>query len=223
MAAHTFHGGRGTSALGFLGTDVRWLGCNDVYTDETNVVAKSHAEYNRSSMPFFLIEDRYEGDSKATVLTLRAQAYQAVLSGASGHIMGNSEVWTFGTGWKSAVMNSDATVMRNLRGLLESHRWWSLQPDTQGVLLIGGALEGASRAAAAVARDGSVALIYAPSDRSLTVNLSKLAGPRINARWYSPASGMYVAATSSVFSAAGTQTFTPAKTGDWVLVLESVP
>jgi hypothetical protein len=220
---HTFHGRRGTSALGFLGTNATWLGCNDVYTDETDVVAKSYIEYNRSAMPFFLIEDRYEGDKHATALTLRSQAYQAVLSGASGHIMGNSEVWPFGAGWQAAVKNSDAPAMGNLRQLLESHRWWILQPDTEATLLTGGALEGASRAAAAIASDRSVALIYIPSSRSLTVALSRLAGPRIDARWYNPASGAYSGASDSAFGAAGTQSFTPAAAGDWVLVLESVP
>ena len=222
---HTFHGGRGTSALGFLGTDAKWLGCNDIYTDETNVVQKAYLEYNRSSMPFFLIEDRYEGDKNATALTLRWQAYQAVLSGAAGHIMGNSEVWAYGSGWQSAVNNGDATAMRNLRQLLESHQWWTLQPDTRGALLTAGTLEGANRAAAAMSRDRTVALIYTPTARGLTVNLSSMAGPRINARWYNPASGEYSPAGDAPFdaNAQAVRTFTPTAAGDWVLELGSVP
>ncbi|MCM2310762.1 MAG: DUF4038 domain-containing protein, partial [Steroidobacteraceae bacterium] len=42
---HTFHGARGTSALGFLGSAEPWLGVNDIYTDENTVVANAFLEY----------------------------------------------------------------------------------------------------------------------------------------------------------------------------------
>jgi hypothetical protein len=220
---HTFHGGRGTSALGFLGTSTEWLGVNDIYTDETNVVAKAYTEYQRSSMPFFLIEDRYEGDKGATALTLRVQAYQAVLSGAAGHIMGNAGVWTFRPGWHAAINNADAASMRNLRELLQAYRWWTLRPDMMGKLLTAGALDGTSRATAAAAADRSVALIYTPSPRTLTVDFSQLAGPRVRARWYDPLSGNYTPISGSPFGTEATQAFTRIGTGDSVLTLESVP
>ncbi len=35
----------------------------------------------------------------AAASLVRTQAYQAVLSGAGGHIMGNNPVWQFGSGW----------------------------------------------------------------------------------------------------------------------------
>ena len=88
----TFHGMRGTSALGFLGTTEPWLTLNNIYTNESTVVANAFLEYARSSMPFFLIEARYENEQGAGELVVRTQAYQAVLSGASGHLMGNTPI-----------------------------------------------------------------------------------------------------------------------------------
>ncbi len=61
-ALQTFHGSRGTSALAFLGTSEPWLNVNTIYTDETTVVANAFLEYGRSTMPFFLVEARYEGE-----------------------------------------------------------------------------------------------------------------------------------------------------------------
>ena len=46
-------------------------------------------------MPFFLIESAYENEHGAAELRVRAQAYQALLSGACGHIYGNNPVWHF--------------------------------------------------------------------------------------------------------------------------------
>jgi hypothetical protein len=52
------------------------------------------------------------------------------------------------------------------------------------------------------------------------VNIARLAGPRVNARWYNPRTGAYSAISGSPFTASGTQTLT-SSSGDWVLVLES--
>ena len=62
-------------------------------------------------MPFFLIESAYENEHGAGELRVRIQAYQALLSGASGHIYGNNPVWHFdGPGY-------------TLRRHLGSERW----------------------------------------------------------------------------------------------------
>ena len=80
-----------------------------------------------------------------------------------------------------------------------------------------------SSAGAALASDASIVLIFAPSSRGLTVDLSKLACPYIESRWYSPESGEYLAAGNSPYRPVGNQTLTPATSGDWVLVLKSMP
>ena len=80
-------------------------------------------------------------------------------------------------------------------------------------------------ATAARTSDGSLVLAYLPSLRSITVDLSKLAGPT-TARWYDPTSGEYVAAGNSPLTNLGEKEFTPpgknvAGDSDWVLVLET--
>jgi hypothetical protein len=177
-------------------------------------------------MPFFLIESRYEGEG-ATAQVVRAQAYQAILSGAVGHVMGNNPVWSFSSGWQSALDSPGAVTLTHLRGLVGSIAWWSLQPDIDGTLMTAGAGSDSTRAAAAVASDGSFALIYTPEARDLSVNLARLSGPNVRARWYDPTSGSYQAA-SGLLPAAGSQVLRPSSAnaagdGDWVLVLDSQP
>jgi Protein of unknown function (DUF4038)/Putative collagen-binding domain of a collagenase len=81
-----------------------------------------------------------------------------------------------------------------------------------------------SYAPAARTSDGSMAVAYLPSIRTITVDMSKLAGPTI-ARWYDPSNGEYIAANSSPYANVGSEQFTPpgnnsAGDGDWVLILE---
>ena len=222
----TFEGRRGTAALQFFDTPPAWLTVNDIYTDENTVVSAAFQEYSRSAMPFFLIEARYEGEG-ATAQVVRAQAYQAILSGAVGHVMGNNPVWSFTSGWQSALNSPGAVTLTYLRGLVGSIAWWSLQPDTDGTLLTAGTGSDSTRAAAAVASDKSFALVYTPEARDLSVNLARLSGPNIRARWYDPTNGSYQAA-SSLLPAAGSQVLRPSSANaagdaDWVLVLDSQP
>lgn len=223
---HTFHGSRGTSALGYLGNSEPWLTVNSIYADENTVVAEALREHARSSMPFFLIEARYEHEGGSTEATIRAQAYQAVLSGGAGHLMGNKPVWKFDRGWQSAMGSPGARTLSHLRSLFESVSWWTLRPDADKTLLTKGAGERADQAVAARASDGAFALVYVPSARTLTVNLGKLAGPSVRARWYDPTAGSYTILPGSPFRAAGSMAYaSPGHNtngfGDWVLVLES--
>ncbi len=117
----TFEGRRGTAALQFFDTPPSWLTVNDIYTDESTVVSAAFQEYSRSAMPFFLIEARYEGEG-ATAQVVRAQAYQATLSGAVGHVMGNHPVWSFSSGWQSALSSPGAVTLTHFRGPRRVHR-----------------------------------------------------------------------------------------------------
>jgi uncharacterized protein DUF4038/collagenase-like protein with putative collagen-binding domain len=73
--------------------------------------------------------------------------------------------------------------------------------------------------------DGSLVIIYLASSRTITVDMSKLAGTTI-ARWFDPTSGQYEDTLGSPFENIGSKQFTPPgpnKSGDldWVLVLEA--
>ncbi len=74
--------------------------------------------------------------------------------------------------------------------------------------------------------DGSLAMAYLPSIRTITVDMSKLAGPT-EARWYDPTNGTYLEVEGSPFANAGSKQFTPpgnnsAGDGDWILVLDKL-
>lgn len=229
----TFHTGRFSSALQY--TSAPWLTVNNIYTDASTVVTQAFGEYGRSTMPFFLIEAQYEEGTGGGSQTMRAQAYQAVLSGAMGHVYGNSPVWYFnaptwsnpsGITWQQALDSQGARSMKHLAALFAPRSWWTLAPDTNNTLLTGGISSGADRAVAARAADGSFAVAYTPNVRTLVVALGQLVGPRVNARWFDPTSGSYSAVPGSPFLASGSQAFTPPGNnatgyGDWVLVLES--
>jgi hypothetical protein len=225
---HTFHGGRGTSALEFLTTaSDPWLGVNTIYTDALTVVPEAFAQYNGSTLPLFLIEAGYEGqdvDSQG----VRMQAYQTMLSGGTGHVMGNWPVWYFGSGWQTAVNSAGAGTLRYLRTLFEARSWWNLVPDQNGTLLTSSTGSGANRVVASRANDGSFALVYTPTAQSMSINMAQLSGPNVQARWYDPTNGTYSSITGSPFAASGSRNFTaPASNAggyqDRVLVLESQP
>jgi uncharacterized protein DUF4038/collagenase-like protein with putative collagen-binding domain len=237
-ALHTFHGKRFTEALDYWGTSETWLTVNDIYTDENTVFSMAAVAYNRpSKMPFFMIENRYENEqgplmtSPADAALVRTQAYQAMLSGATGYVMGNFPVWDFATGWPAALNIGAATTLQHLRHLFEARAWHTLQPDLSNNLLIGGIGVDKDRAVAALATGGSFAVAYVPgpSSRTINIKLSLLSGPNIKAQWCDPTNGNCTPDANSPFGLVANQSFTtPASPNsggfnDWVLLLESVP
>ena len=81
-------------------------------------------------------------------------------------------------------------------------------------------------ATAARTSDGSLAMVYMPTIRAITVDMSKLMG-MTTARWYDPTSGEYADVKGSPFANEGSRQFIPSganKSGesDWVLVLEAL-
>jgi hypothetical protein len=81
-------------------------------------------------------------------------------------------------------------------------------------------------ATAARTSDGSLVMVYMPTIRAITVDMSKLTG-MTTARWYDPTSGEYADVTGSPFANEGSRQFIPSGAnksgeGDWVLVLEAL-
>jgi hypothetical protein len=200
---HTAHGAPEASALGYWSGET-WLQVNNIYTS-SNVPMHAHAAYT-NPMPFFLIESRYENEKmpEGTEQHVRGQAYQALLSGAFGQIFGNNPIWHFSSNttiypssppdWRSWLNSPGAMSMVNIRMLFAQRSWWLLRPDasnkllTDGYLGLGGPYD---LAVAAMASDGSFAIAYMPSARQVTVDLGQMAGPKVTARWYDPASGTF--------------------------------
>ncbi len=219
----TYHGVPGSSAAAIVGSDT-WLTLNNIYSYET-VVAQAAAEYARSTMPFFLIEARYEQPIWDAVV-IRSQAYHAVLGGATGQLFGNRPIWYFGAGWQAALGSPASTTLPHLRRLMEAFQWWTMVPEVAQTLTAG-AGTAPTQATFARASNRSFAIGYTPSVRNLTLDLTRLAGPRVRARWFDPTNGVYTEVAGSPF-ALGSVTLRPtgnnsAGQGDWAIVLESVP
>lgn len=119
--------------------------------------------------------------------------------------------------------------MTHLRDLLMSHPWWRLEPDVDNALLTDGLRAEEERAVAARTADGSLALVYLPGAREITIDLDQVAGPSVAARWDDPADPRFATASGSPFPASGSRRFRPSPVDknsgfdDGVLVLESRP
>ena len=221
----TYHGNRGTAALEYLSTTSDpWLNVNNIYSSPDTVVSEARIQYSGSSMPFLLIEAGYE-NYEIDGAGVRAQAYQAVLSGAMGQLMGNFPVWYFGSGWQAALTTTGAATLGHLPELFRSTGipWWNLVPDSNRTVLTSSAGSGLSGAAAARTNDGSAVLVFTPVSRTLTIDMSKLSGSQVSARWFNPATGAFATISGSPFANSGTRSFTSPSGRDSVLVLQSQP
>jgi hypothetical protein len=234
-ALHTAHGQPDTVVLDFW-QDQRWLQVNNVYTYGP-VHAPALAAYERPERkPFILIESAYENEYEASEQRLRTQAYQAMLCGAAGQVFGNNPLWHFNGGgvydgpgtWQEALGSRGAQSMTHLRDLLTSLRWWKLRPERDNQLLTEGLGDELERAVAARSVDRSFALLYLPNRREITVNLRRLAGRRVTARWYDPSNGQFSTVSGSPLRRNAPQRLAPPGTNragldDWVLLLEARP
>jgi hypothetical protein len=194
-------------------------------------------------LPTFMVESNYEfeqlsGPPGGTPLQLRRQEYWTLLSGATGQLYGNAYTWPFlcpqrdasGNcigGWKDKLDTPGQTQFGYVKALFEPRRWYDLVPD-QGHTLVTdglGTYGTLDYVTAARTPDGTLAIAYVPSSRTVTVDLSKFSGS-VTARWYDPTTGTFTSIADSPFTNAGNQQFTtPGTNGDgqddWVLVLEA--
>jgi hypothetical protein len=198
----------------------RWLDFNSTYT--YGIVHRMLlGDYHRTPvMPFFLIESTYEGEHNASMGQVRRQAYWAVLCGGVGHILGNRPLWGFDPGWQAAMDAPGSVGMMHWRALFQSRRWYDLVPDEKHQVVTKGLGEfrGLDYLAAAQTADGSTVIAYLPTSRTVTVDMSKIAGHRAKAWWFDPRTGK--ATPAGEFATSGSKDFTPPGDEDWVLVLD---
>ncbi len=194
-------------------------------------------DYNRTpAVPVFLIESDYEGENGADAERLRRQEYWSLLSGACGHVFGNGHIWPMDNAWEDHLDTTGIQEFGYCRALFEPLPWPSLIPDQAHTLVTAGygsywsggtPSSGISQndyVAAASTPDGTLALVYVPTSRTITVDLSKLSGA-VTARWYDPTTGSYQSIAGSPFPNSGSRTFTTPGlhadgAGDWVLRLD---
>jgi hypothetical protein len=195
-------------------------------------------EYNRPNyVPVFMVEANYEFERNlsppvTTAELLRRQGYWTMLSGATGQLYGNKYTWQFIDGWKTQLDTIGSMQMGYVTALFGPRAWYDLVPDQDhslvtsgyGAFKSDGGVADSDYATAARTSDGRLAIAYMPTGRTLTVDLSKMSGT-LNAKWYDPTRGTFIAAGSGLANS-GSHDFTPpAKNADgdtdWVLVLEA--
>ena len=168
---------------------------------------------------------------------VRKQAYWSVFAGACGHTYGCHDIWQFfesgrepvshaRTEWRRAMRLPGASQMRHLATLLESRPYLSRVPDQS--LLKSPEGIGADHRQATRDEAGSYAFVYIPDGAPVTIDMSKLAGPSVQAWWFDPRDGG--ANPAGDFKNEGDQEFMPpapapanangAAANDWVLVLD---
>jgi hypothetical protein len=220
--------------------DRRWqpvLGLDAAYT-YFPTYAEVLKEYNRKNfLPVFMVEAGYEFEqnnsniSSGVPYVLRRQAYWSVLAGATGQFYGNHYTWQFADGWKEHLDTPGSAQMGYLAKLFASRPWFRLVPDQShkvvtagyGTFASSGNVESSDYVTTAATPDGTLAVSYLPAGGTVTVDMSRFAGP-VQAQWYDPASGAYSAVAGSPFpNSKRVALASPGKNADgdpdWVLVL----
>lgn len=236
---HTVHNEHEFASARFHHEDA-WL---DVNLGYTYGAAYLHIlpEYQRTNpvRPVILGETGYEAEPNAIELLpdakrgdlwnpfrIRRNAWWAVTSGAVGYCAG-TRLWRWEPNWRETMQVRSIKEASNLLRGLQSIAWWKLTPDVKHELVTAGLGEWklADYATAALAEDGSCAVVYLPTPRQFAVNLAKLKGP-VTARWFDPTSGEFKPAAGSPFVSHASREFTPpsrnaAGESDWVLLLQA--
>jgi len=222
--------------------DSRWsgiIGLDAAYTYAPTYAEVLKAYGNRDHVPAFVIEATYEGGTGEGRYTgpetLRRQEYWTMLSGATGQFYGNRYTWPFLPGWQSHLDTIGSRQLTFVTNLFSHRPWYDLVPDTQHRLVVSGYGNYSASAdvnsndyvTAARTPDGRLALAYLPSGQPIVVDMARMAGHRVQAHWYDPTTGTYLAIPGSPLVSRGRRTFTPPGKNrggdeDWVLVLSTM-
>ncbi len=246
----TYHPSGGSGSSQFF-HDAAWLDFNMRQNGHaiefTGRYDQTIADYQRQPVkPVLDGEPAYEGhpiNFKADQLghtlasDVRRPLYWDLFTGACGHTYGHHSVWQFWTAdrepvnnplvpWQEAILQPGGRQMQYAKQLLTDTQLLVRVPDDSLIVTsrVKTHVPGAGRYRMVATRDADAtrALVYVPGSRVFEVELAKLKGPAVEARWFNPRTGEYT--KIGQYQASGRQAFTPAELGediDWVLVLES--
>jgi len=204
----------------------KWLDFNSLQTwkDVERIYPMVTHDYDLKPVkPVLMAEGAYEQGSEygfeVSPLWIRRQAYYSYLAGAH-HAYGHNDSWRVLPTWKEALDAPGAVQLGILKKVfLGLGEWWYLVPD-QSVFARGGQTQGQILNLAARHKDGKWAMVYLGSKGSFSLNMDKLVGAKVDARWIDPKTGNSAAAGSFVNT--GTQSFsTPEGWEDAILIIES--
>src|SRR5580692_1294432 len=180
--------------------------------------------YNQTPvMPVFLMEAHYELEDVGhtpdfgTPLVLRREAYWTMLSGAKGQFYGNKYTWSFKDGWQNNIDTPGGTQVTIWKDFFSSLPWQDLVPDQDHSVVTAGfgtpgdmetRVSKSDYATTSKTPDGAYVLVYVPTARTITVNMTNLKASAAG-KWFDPSNGAYTSIAGSPFANKGTQQFTP--------------
>jgi hypothetical protein len=239
---HLYHTGPGSTSTERL-PDAKWLTLSATYTyfpamdhnfsGYLHVYAQLYEEYVRNhSMPYIMFESAYEYERGETTQILRRQAYWSLLGGASGHLFGNRDLWRMNKNWPNAMNTPGNESMVIFHAFIKTLPWYTLQPDWmhaffpsgRGTYNAGKNPGGEDYATGAFTPDATMAILYLPTFRTVSVNLERFEGP-VKAEWFDPSTGSYTNVKGTFKNSRVAYLEPPAKLNgkgfeDWVLIVK---
>jgi len=216
------------------------ISVNSTYTYSPTYIEMLHSYNQTPVMPTYLVEGHYdlekvgEPTDYGTPWVLRRQGYWTMLSGGTGQLYGNAYTWPFISGWKFHIDTVGVTQLTIWKEFFSSLPWQDLVPDqdhrivTAGLGTYGNLQARVSKSdfcTVSKTPDGSLAVAYMPTARTITVNMASLKAPA-NAKWFDPTNGAYTTIPGGPFANTGKREFTASGNnndgdGDWVLLLDA--
>lgn len=229
------------------------LSLNGTYTYSSTYIQMLHSYNQTPIIPAYLVEAHYDLEQVGTPTdygtpeVLRRQEYWTMLSGGTGQFYGNRYSWSLTPGWDSYLDTLGVRQLETWKNFFSSLPWQDLVPDQKHETLTAGygtfgedevhldrndlstmmdsRVSLSDYATAARTSDGSYAVVYMPTARTITMNMARLRGPAA-AEWFDPTNGIFQVVAGAPFPNEGTRQFTPpgknaAGDDDWVLLLRA--
>lgn len=229
------------------------ISLNGTYTYSATYIQMLHSYNETPVMPSYLLEAHYDLEQVGTPTdygtpeVLRREEYWTMLSGGMGQFYGNRYTWSLTPGWEGYVDTPGVAQLEIWKEFFSSLPWQDLVPDQRHEALTAGygrfgsdevhfdptqlttrmdlKVSESDFATAAATSDGSYVVVYMPTARTITVDLSRLRAPAA-AEWFDPSDGTYQAVAASPLRNSGSREFTPPGTNsagdsDWVLLLKA--
>lgn len=221
----TYHSYRGDPASAYFGSQP-WYDIHAAYAF-ADVPADTIPEWNRGGKPVALVEAYYDARQEAgvtPVLTraqVRGTTWHALTTGALVTAYGHEYVW--GVNWRTGGMTFEAALAaasasdhQVISRVLRTFDTKTLRPDAATPLVSSNRGQGITLASALRSTDNKVGILYIPTSRTFTLNLSGFSGtPQL--AWVHPETG-----ATTQFDATGLSMSltTPSGWTDSILVAE---
>jgi len=223
--------------------DPTWIpliALNSTYTYSPTYIQMIHSYNQKPVAPAYLAEAHYDLEDVGkppdfgTPAVLRREEYWTMLSGGVGQFYGNAYTWSFKAGWQSHLDTPGTAQLKIWKEFFVTLPWQDLVPDQNHSILTAGygtygtlqtRVSESDYSTASATPDGSLAVVYMPTARTITVNMGAFRAST-RARWFDPTIGDYHEVPGSPFAKGGSHEFTPpgknhAGDSDWVLLLEA--